>query len=251
MVKDRQLTATFFNRECTLVLDVEGDGSVDPPEGVHVYDCGEEVTLTVLPDTGWEFDEWAGDDGSEVAYDAQDDTWTIALDTDKEITAQFVEAEYDVDATTVGQGRVANTPGNPYRYGEVATLQPIPDPGWFFDDWSGPDASGLSDNLDGTWSLRMDGDKMVTATFTEGYRVTITTNGQGTVQNEPGNPYSPGGIATLRPAPASGWTFSEWGGPDASQLSDNLNGTWSLRMDSDKQVEASFVPRVFLPLVMR
>jgi hypothetical protein len=43
---------------------------------------------------------------------------------------------------------------------------------------SGPDAAELSDNGDGTWSLTMNGDKSLTATFTpEQYTLTIQDGG--------------------------------------------------------------------------
>jgi len=60
---------------------------------------------------------------------------------------------------------VINTPGNPYLLGQTATLKPLPNAGWTFAGWSGPDAGDLSDNGDGTWDLVMNGGKNVTATF--------------------------------------------------------------------------------------
>ena len=72
-----------------------------------------------------------------------------------------------ITVTVVGNGLVNNTPGNPYKYNEVATLEPVADSGWYFGGWSGPDAGELVDNGDGTWSITMDGNKAVTATFTQ------------------------------------------------------------------------------------
>ena len=65
----------------------------------------------------------------------------------------------------VGQGGVDQTPDPPYYDGDDVKLTPKPDGGWIFDGWSGPDAAGLVDNNGETWSLTMDGNKAVTATF--------------------------------------------------------------------------------------
>ena len=69
--------------------------------------------------------------------------------------------------TVVGGGSVQNTPGNPYSYQEVATLQPAAGAGQTFTGWSGPNAGELSDQGDGTWRLVMNDDKAVTAEFAD------------------------------------------------------------------------------------
>ncbi len=164
---------------------------------------------------------------------------------------------YEVAVTVVGQGRVEHRPGNPYQAGQKARLEPIADPGWAFAGWSGPDAGDLEDQGDGTWSLTVDDDKAVTATFAEGlYEVTVTVVGQGRVEHRPGNPYRAGQEATLEPIPDPGWAFAEWSGPDAGELEDNGDGTWSLPVDGDKAVTAIFGRDeysfdIYLPLIGR
>jgi hypothetical protein len=87
------------------------------------------------------------------------------MDGDKAVTATFSQNQYGVTVTTVGSGAVSNTPGNPYPSGQTATLRPVPAAGWSFAGWSGPAVSSLVDNGDGSWSLVMDGDKVVMAAF--------------------------------------------------------------------------------------
>ena len=84
------------------------------------------------------------------------------------------QREYILTAGTNGHGTVHHTPGNPYYHGEVAMLEPVPDTGWGFSQWSGPNVGELVDNGDGTWSLTMNGNKTVTAAFTLGQH-TLTT----------------------------------------------------------------------------
>jgi hypothetical protein len=174
------------------------------------------------------------------------------MDEDKAVTATFSQDEYDVTVTITGSGTVNHTPGNPYTYDETATLEPIPNAGWSFAGWSGPDAGDLSHNHDGAWELDMDTDKAVTATFSQNeYEVTVTTSGSGAVNHTPGNPYLPGQTATLTPLPDAGWAFTGWNGPDAGDLVANGDGAWDLVMDGAKNVTATFGrQKVFLPVII-
>jgi hypothetical protein len=169
------------------------------------------------------------------------------------VTARFIQAELAVLLTVEieGHGAVIRTPGNPYHTGEEATLEPSPDRGGSFDDWSGPDAGDVVDNGDGTWSLTVDGDKTLTARFNEKECfVTVTISGNGTVEHTPG-PYLYGKVATLRPIPAADHRFAGWSGPDARDLTyKDEEGTWSLSMNEDKAETARFAKQfVFAPLV--
>lgn len=67
----------------TLTVIVSGSGSVtlDPDGGV--YNSGTLVTLTAVPDSGWQFGSWAGDaDGSQNPVE-------IFMDEDKTVSAIF------------------------------------------------------------------------------------------------------------------------------------------------------------------
>jgi hypothetical protein len=73
------------------------------------------------------------------------------------------------------------------------------------------------------------------------YTLTITDDGNGTVQMSPeGGSYYDGTTVTLTPEANNGFQFSSWSGPDAGSLTDMGNGTWTLIMDGDKTVTASF-----------
>ncbi|MEE8471513.1 MAG: Ig-like domain-containing protein [Dehalococcoidia bacterium] len=82
----------------------------------------------------------------------------------------------------VGSGSVTRLPDQPtYVYNDVVQLTATADPGWTFSAWSG-DLTG-SINPD---SITMDGDKTVTATFTQDqYTLTINIVGSGSVSRLP------------------------------------------------------------------
>ena len=74
-----------------------------------------------------------------------------------------LSAEHILTVNIVGSGSVTKSPDQlTYTYGTVVQLTATADPGWTFSSWSG-DLTG-STNPD---SITMDGDKTVTATFTQ------------------------------------------------------------------------------------
>jgi len=142
-----------------LMINAEEGGTTDPEPGTYSYEPGEEVTVEAIPNEGYEFVEWTGDETS------TDTTTTIAMDEDKEITAVFeVELEtYELTVNTEAEGTVDIDPDqDEYEEGTEVTLTAEPDEGWEFDEWTG-DATGT----DTTITITMDEDKEITAVFEE------------------------------------------------------------------------------------
>ena len=176
MDDDKSVTATFVD-QYMLTVNKVGNGNVTLNPPGDTYDEGTEITLTPTPDTGWIFDNWSGPDADDLT-DNEDGTWSITMDTDKSVTATFVELppdQYTLTVNEVGNGNVMlDPPGGIYDEDTMVTLAPEPARDWAFDSWSGPDAGDLFDNKDGTWSVNMDVSKVVTATFKQvSYRVFI------------------------------------------------------------------------------
>ncbi|MFC2141082.1 PKD domain-containing protein [Acidobacteriota bacterium] len=144
----------------TLTTNTVGNGSItlNPPGGT--YNEGTVVTLTAVPDAGWQFDGWSGD------LSGSTNPATITMNANKSVTAAFSQIpviQYTLTVNTVGQGSVTlNPPGGVYDEGTVVTLTASPDSGWQFDNWSG-DLSGTSNPT----TITMNSDKTVTANFSE------------------------------------------------------------------------------------
>jgi hypothetical protein len=231
-----------FQQWYRLCVDVKGQGRVDRSPDLESYQFGDVVKLTPVPAEGWAFDRWSGPDVADLV-DGTDGSWSLTMDVDKAVTASFTSPEYEVTVGVVGEGSVEHVPGNPYHYGDVAVLKPIPAEHWSFSGWTGPDASDLVGHGDGTWSLTVNGAKSVTARFVhEQALVTLSVSiqGNGSVVVEPEPPYTFGEVVTLTPIPELGWHFAEWLGDDAEDLLDNEDGTWSLILDADRVLAARF-----------
>lgn len=130
-----------------------------------------------------------------------------------------------------------------YHYGAEVTLKPMPDAGYYFGGWSGPDGPNMY--LDGSdWKIQMDANKTVTATFTlsPSYALSVDVEGNGTVTAGPtGWVYEAGTRVTLTPVPgAPDSAFSGWSGANASEVANNGDGTYSIVVNEAKRLTATF-----------
>jgi uncharacterized repeat protein (TIGR02543 family) len=147
----------------TLTASNDGHGSVtlDPAGGS--YAAGTTVTLTPVPSAGYHFASWSGDDAGDIIDTGG--VYTIVMDDDKSVTANFAIDTYTLTASNDGHGSVTLTPpGGTYDYGTTVTLTPVPSAGYHFASWSGDDAGDIIDT-GGVYTIVMDGNKSVTANF--------------------------------------------------------------------------------------
>jgi len=116
-------------------------------------------------------------------------------------------------------------------------LEAVPDAGWQFDGWSG-DLGGDTNPT----SINMDGDKSVTATFTEEgvtqYDLTMEEVGNGTTT--PADGTYPEGDVPITATPDPGWDFDSWSTGDMTEIADPASASTTLTLDKDKTVTATF-----------
>ena len=159
-VEDYTVNISGACTQYTLTTNTVGNGSIslNPPGGTYCE--GTVVTVTAIPDAGWQFDGWSG------ALSGTTNPADITMDANKSVTATFSQLpveQYTLTVNTVGQGSVTlNPPGGVYDDGTVVTLTAVPNSGWKFDNWSG-DLTG-SANPD---TITMNANKTVTANFSE------------------------------------------------------------------------------------
>lgn len=269
---ERCRTATDALRACGswLSVTVEGGGLVtSSPGGIScreagpvrpgrassnvcqdVYDPGDEVTLTAVPDDGYHLVYW-----DDACSGTEGPTCELTMTTSQDVTAVFSDT-YVLRTEVVGAGTVTSDPGDiecrdeddddlraargrkdpcatDIEHGAPVTLTAEPDPGQQFAGWSTPKKRGHGRTppapcagVSPTCTLTMAGDVAVRATFepatTSPYvlRVSTAGPGSGSVTTVPGGdcsslcwyPLDPGTSVTLTAVPAAGSTFTGFSG---------------------------------------
>jgi uncharacterized repeat protein (TIGR01451 family)/uncharacterized repeat protein (TIGR02543 family) len=215
--------ATSFN----LIINIDGNGNVvkDPDQSTYLE--GTLVELTAVADPGWTFSHWSGD----LTGSANPEN--IVMDSNKTVTAHFIQDQYTLTVLIDGNGAVTKNPDqSTYVYGDTVELTANADPGWTFSHWTG-DLTG-SNNPE---NILIDGDKTVTAHFTQDqYTLTININGNGNAVKDPDQAtYTYGTTVELTANADPGWTFSHWTGDLTGS-----NNPENILIDGDKTVTAHF-----------
>jgi hypothetical protein len=125
-------------------------------------------------------------------------------------SAEVVGAQYVLTTICDGGGIIWRDPNEAtYPAGQTVELTAFPYPGWSFNYWSG----NLSGN-DNPETIYMNGDKTVTAHFTQDqYTLTVNVDGSGSVTKNPNQAtYTYGQVVELTANAAQGWSFDHWSG---------------------------------------
>lgn len=220
-----------------LTVDSVGNGTVEPDPDNATYPASEFVTVTALPDTGWEFDSWSGDLSGSTNPDQ------IMMDDDKTAIATFTPIEYslDVGVNPGGAGAVSKNPDKAtYYYDDVVSLTAAAEPGWTFDSWSG-DLISTTNPV----QVTIDGNKNITANFTrDEYSLTVGAIGNGQVAKDPEKEsYFYGDEVTLTATADEDWTFQSWSGDVVSTTNPIL-----VTIQGNSIITATFVEQYQLTL---
>lgn len=151
------LSDAMIVHQYTLTMAKEGNGIVAPDVGEYPYLENRPAILAAMPDTGWIFDGWDGDD----VEDQNAPLTMIIMDDDKSVTGVFKEA---VTLTIIATGGGATTPPSgvitPYIKGTTATIKAAAIAGYEFTEWTG-DLVGTKD-VD---TILMDSNKTIGCIF--------------------------------------------------------------------------------------
>jgi uncharacterized repeat protein (TIGR02543 family) len=163
---DKTLTAVFLKPDpevkytLTAGVSSSGGGAASKSPDSEEYAQGVSVTVTAIPDSGYEFKGWSGDAAGTA------NPVIVVMSGNKAVTANFGRPEavrYALTATAAPAdgGSVSKSPDSAsYAQGATVTLTATPASGYVFKEWSGG-ATGTANPL----SIVMDGIKAVTANF--------------------------------------------------------------------------------------
>jgi len=227
---DSLITANFSPIVHAISLEVDGNGSTEPAVGTHEYNEGDVVSITAIPDEGWQFDGWSGD-----VTDPQLTITTLIVTSDKTVTADFSPVVYTISLEVDGNGSTEPAVGtHEYDKGDVVRITAIPDEGWQFDEWSGD----VTDPELTTTTFVVTSDKTVTADFSPiVHTISLEVDGNGSTEPAVGtHEYNKGDVVSITAIPGEGWQFDGWSG----DVTDPQLAMTTLIVTSDKTVTADF-----------
>ncbi|MBE9562319.1 MAG: fibronectin type III domain-containing protein, partial [Proteobacteria bacterium] len=159
-----------------LTVETTGNGTITTSYGIncgtdceHDYADQTELALIATPDTNWIFDSWTGD---------CDDNGEVRINSDKTCTANFVQ-QHVLTISVEGEGTVNNCGTSctqTHLADETINLTTSSEGIWALDNWTG--------DCDINGNVTMDSDKTCTATFVEGYPLTVNFTGKGKIITE-------------------------------------------------------------------
>jgi uncharacterized repeat protein (TIGR02543 family) len=165
MNANKSVTATFTQIQRTLAVNTVGSGTVTRSPNKVTYNNGDTVQLTATAAAGWTFSGWSGDLSGNTTPSS------ITMNASKTVTATFSQIQRTLAITVVGNGSVITTPNKAiYNDGDTVQLTAIASTGWTFSGWSG--------SLSGSTmpaTITMNGNKAVTATFTQTQKILCDT----------------------------------------------------------------------------
>jgi hypothetical protein len=169
----RQLTVySAYSGACSGATSAEI--VLDPSGGL--YKLNTEVTITITWGPHTTFDGWNGENKDDIiVIDQENGIYSIIMDGDKSIDADFGLIMYSLAITIYGYGHVeetsnchnyfSGTSSNDYVEDFTVILSPQPEGGATFDRWGGDDVDDIDEIGGGAYSITIDADKSIEAYF--------------------------------------------------------------------------------------
>ena len=224
----------------TITTSIRGSGSgmvnISVPNAytrhnpeVDGYVVNSIVTLIANPSIGSKFKRWHG------SISGTDQIYTLTVDSERIISAEFECLEYSLDLKVVGLGCVTRSvEASKYLHDTVVSLTAIPAEGFQFKRWSG-DARGSKS----VCAVKFDTEKTITAEFVRVFPLVTEISGSGSgciERSRDANAYIEDSEILLTAVPAKDSKFVSWHGDGTGQGS-----ICRVKLNSAKTVSAEFV----------
>ena len=186
----------------TANINPENSGTV---EGDGQYYGNTQCTLTATANNHYEFSRWTKN-GTQVSTE---NPYTFTVTGNATYVANFTAmTPHTVSCNTVENGTISANPTTAYK-NETVTLSATPASGYFFSAWDVRDANNNSIAVTNDQFIMPDSDVTVSATFVQGYNVTLAEATNGSISASTTNCVS-GTTVTLTATPATGYVLNSW-----------------------------------------
>lgn len=184
------------------------------------YYANSDCTLTATANHGYAFDNWTLNNTAV----STNPTYTFTVTGNADYTANFhALTARSVTCNAVENGTISADPTTAYA-GDLITLTATPDAGYNMDRWDVRDASNNAITVTNDQFTMPDSDVTVSATFKQGYSITVPYLVGGTITASVGAAQA-GETVTLSVTPNTGYTFMEWNVYQTSNPSNTVTVT--------------------------
>ena len=186
----------------TANVNPENSGTV---EGAGQYYGSTQCTLIATANNHYEFSRWTKN-GTQVSTE---NPYTFTVTGNATYVANFTAlTPHTVSCNSVENGTISANPTTAYK-NETVTLSATPASGYFFSAWDVRDANDNSIAVTNDQFTMPDSDVTVSATFVQGYNVTLAEATNGSIGANTTN-CVPGTTVTLTATPATGYVLNSW-----------------------------------------
>ena len=241
MTEDRNITAIFEPKICTVQVLTEGAGDAN---GSGDYAFGDVIQINATASLGHRFSHWEG-------VDTNESNATITISEDLTVKAFFVPQEYNLsfNPSNPAAGTVVSS-GGPYTYGSITQIYATPAFGYKFSRWALPpdSANSIDSNTSIAAEITTYEDGNITAHFEKiEYEVIINLTEGGQSVSDINGTYGLDEIIEIQSVAKDGYLFTKWLDP-AGVLSNKYNNPTDLNMSLAKgtvELTALFSPQNF------
>ena len=212
-------------------IDPEEGGTVTGP---GVYNQGDPCTLKAFPKPGYSFANWTL--GDEVV--STNTTYSFTVTETEYYIAHFEKKKYTITVTAEPENGGDVSGGGYYYYHDIAQLEAIAKPGFFFTKWVDGDNVNVS-NVP-SFTIQVKENASYTAIFTKNHLFTINAIAnpeEGGTVTVSGTTFLYGDVCTLTASANSGYTFSNWTLNDQPISNEE---TYSFQVTGDATFTANF-----------
>ena len=223
VVSDTILTAIFQQKEYLLDISSSND-QAGQVIGAGKYHRGDTVTITAVPNQGYNFVQWS--DGDTAT------TKTIIIDGAMSFVAHFAAEMYTIQASSNDENMGWVIGAGVYAYDSHPTLKAIAKPGYELQAWS----NGVTDT---EYTLHLTSDTTLVANFQiKRYNVDITSSNDVAGQVTGAGIYSHGDTIIITATPNYGYEFIKWS-------DGNTDATRTITVEANLALVAHFAPALF------
>ncbi|MDE6106342.1 MAG: hypothetical protein K2F84_04535, partial [Bacteroidales bacterium] len=238
MTRDTSILAIFEPQQFFVSGEaaIDGSGYVEGlPDGGGLYTYGDEARVEATPAYGYTFSHWEINGvrmSDEHVY-----TWTVSEAATA--TAVFSPVMFHIDLSLSPENVGYTTGGGLYGYGTTATLEAVPDAGFYFKGWHNGHHVVSKEN---PYRMTVGRDSSLTAILeTDTLTVSLLTEGEGEARGA--GRFLMRESVTLEATPVPGHEFLAWTDGDGNRIS--TENPFEFPATANVTYTAVFMPKTY------